>query len=82
MSNFDITIDEGMISEKDEKGNYGPYTQSQRKDIYQTYIKYLIEQGQAYPCFCTHEEIEETRQIQEKENKELVIMEDMLNVVV
>lgn len=40
-----------MISEEEEKGNYGPYKQSQRKEIYQAYAKYLIEQGKAYPCF-------------------------------
>ncbi len=71
LSNFGISIDEGMISETEEKGNYGPYIQSKRKDIYQTYVKYLIEQGLAYPCFCSPEEIEETRQIQEKRKQRI-----------
>ena len=57
--------DEGMISENKGKGNYGPYKQSQRKEIYQAYAKYLIEQGKAYPCFCTPEEVEEIRAKQE-----------------
>lgn len=54
-----------MISENEGKGNYGPYKQSQRKEIYQAYAKYLIEQGKAYPCFCTPEEVEEIRAKQE-----------------
>ena len=54
-----------MISETEEKGNYGPYKQSLRKDIYQAYAKYLLEQGKAYPCFCSPEELEEMRQKQE-----------------
>lgn len=63
---FNIKIDEGVLSATDEIGEYGPYIQSKRKKIYRTYAKYLIEQGLAYPCFCTPEEIEETRMIQEK----------------
>ena len=62
---FDMEPDEGMISETEEKGNYGPYQQSLRKDIYQAYAKYLIEQGKAYPCFCTPEDGEEIRKKQE-----------------
>ncbi len=62
---FDIVPNEGMISENDEIGNYGPYKQSQRKEIYQAYAKSLIKQGQAYPCFCTQEELEEIRAKQE-----------------
>ena len=71
LKNFDITIDEGMISETEGKGEYGPYIQSQRKEIYQTYVKHLIEEGLAYPCFCSHEQIEETRQIQEKRKQRI-----------
>ena len=65
LKDFDILPDEGMISETEEKGNYGPYKQSQRKEIYQAYAKYLLEQGKAYPCFCTAEEVEEIRKKQE-----------------
>ncbi len=65
LKDFVITPDEGMISEEEEKGNYGPYKQSLRKEIYQAYAKYLIEQGKAYPCFCTPEEVEEIRAKQE-----------------
>ncbi len=65
LSDFGFEPDEGMISENEGKGNYGPYKQSQRKDIYQSYAKYLLEQGKAYPCFCTPEEVEEIRAKQE-----------------
>ncbi len=66
LKNFDMAPDEGMFTEIEGKGNYGPYRQSQRKEIYQTYAKYLIEQGKAYPCFCSSEEVEEIRSKQEK----------------
>ena len=65
LDDFGIESDEGMISETEGKGNYGPYKQSMRKEIYQAYAKYLIEQGKAYPCFCTPEELEEMRAKQE-----------------
>ena len=65
LGDYNITFDEGMISETDEKGNYGPYLQSKRKDIYHAFIKYFIEQGMAYPCFCTKDELEESRHAQE-----------------
>ena len=65
LSEFGMEPDEGVVSETEEKGNYGPYKQSQRKEIYQAYAKYLIEQGKAYPCFCTPEEGEKIRAKQE-----------------
>ena len=65
LKDFDIQPDEGMISETDSKGEYGPYRQSLRKDIYQAYAKYMLEQGKAYPCFATQEELEEMRAKQE-----------------
>ena len=65
LNDFGIIPDEGMISETEGKGNYGPYRQSQRKEIYQSYAKYLISQGKAYPCFCTPEEGEKIRAKQE-----------------
>ena len=65
LKDFGLEPDEGMISETEGKGNYGPYKQSERKEIYQAYAKYLIEQGKAYPCFCTPEEGEEIRAKQE-----------------
>lgn len=65
LNDFGIVPDEGMVSETEGKGNYGPYRQSQRKEIYQSYAKYLISQGKAYPCFCTPENVEEIRAKQE-----------------
>lgn len=47
------------------KGKYGPYIQSERKEIYHAFIKHLIEIGRAYPCFCTKEELAEMRENQE-----------------
>ena len=65
LKQFGLEADEGMISDNEEKGDYGPYKQSQRKEIYQSYAKYLIEQGKAYPCFCTPEDVEAIRSKQE-----------------
>ena len=65
MENFGLDPDEGMINETESKGLYGPYKQSLRKEIYQSYAKYLISQGKAYPCFCTVEELDEIRKKQE-----------------
>ena len=63
---FNLEFDEGAISDTEEKGNYGPYFQSQRKDIYQAFAKKLIEEGKAYPSFATKEELEEIHTKQEK----------------
>lgn len=46
-------------------GNYGPYIQSERREIYHTFIKYLIEIGRAYPCFCSSEDLDIMRKKQE-----------------
>ena len=61
---FGIEFDEGA----DLCGEYGPYYQRQRAEIYHAYAKELIRQGRAYPCFCTEEDLESTRQYQ-TENK-------------
>ncbi len=66
LDRFGIAIDEGFISGTEEKGDYGPYQQSRRAEIYQTYAKKLIREGLAYPCFCTAEELEKVRETQEK----------------
>ena len=63
LKNFDITFDEGPIDE--EKYLYGPYIQSKRKDIYQAFAKKLIEEGNAYPCFCSEEELNDIRKMEE-----------------
>ena len=61
---FGIGFDEGA----ELSGNYGPYYQRQRAEIYHAYAKDLIRRGLAYPCFCTEEELEKTREYQ-TENK-------------
>ena len=65
LKNYGIKIDEGMISETEWIGEYGPYIQSQRKEIYQTFAKHLIMNDLAYPCFCTEEDLENIRKEQE-----------------
>ncbi|MBR2868873.1 MAG: glutamate--tRNA ligase [Clostridia bacterium] len=62
---FGVEFNEGVTGFGTEKGAYGPYTQSQRAEIYQTVAKSLVEKGLAYPCFCTAEEISEIREKQE-----------------
>ena len=65
LKRFGINIDEGFISGTEESGDYGPYQQSKRAEIYQTYAKKLIKEGLAYPCFCTAEELDKVRSEQE-----------------
>ena len=47
-------------------GNYGPYIQSERIEIYHAFIKRLIEMGRAYPCFCTKDTLDDLRKNQEE----------------
>ncbi len=67
LKNYNIMPTEGPFTE----GNYGPYHQSSRKEIYQTYIKDLIRKGLAYPCFMTKEELAEIREGQELRKESL-----------
>jgi len=55
-----IEWDEGP----DIGGEFGPYKQTQRLDIYEKYLKKLLDEGKAYHCFCTEEELEDKRQEQ------------------
>lgn len=64
---FEVKIDEGVKDENTDSGKYGPYKQSERKDIYLAFTKHLVEGGNAYPCFCSAEELEETRKKQEEQ---------------
>ncbi|HTX79387.1 MAG TPA: glutamate--tRNA ligase [Longilinea sp.] len=57
-----IQWDEGP----DVGGPYGPYRQSERKEIYQKYAEQLVEQGSAFYCFCTPDRLERVRQDQQK----------------
>ena len=65
---FGLEFDEG-VTEDGEIGNYGPYRQSERAEIYQTFAKELVKRGLAYPCFCSEEDLASMREMQEK-NKE------------
>ena len=62
---FGIEFDEG-VSLEGEKGIYGPYRQSDRREIYQTAAKYLTEKGFTYPSFVSEEEMAHIREEQEK----------------
>ena len=61
---FGVDPDEGYFGNH-EKGNYDPYIQSKRAEIYKVVIKHLLEQGKAYPCFCTAEDLDALRKEQE-----------------
>ncbi|NLY70287.1 MAG: glutamate--tRNA ligase [Clostridiales bacterium] len=61
---FGLEFDEGVTLDG-EKGEYGPYRQSERAEIYQCYVKWLVSKGLAYPCFCTEDQIQEMRNRQE-----------------
>lgn len=65
---FGVVADEGVVGEDIEKGDYGPYYQSQRKEIYHVFAKSLVKQDLAYPCFCSAEELDEIRAAQENES--------------
>ena len=91
LNDFNITFDEG-VTLNGEIGNYGPYVQSERKEIYQTYIKDLIEKDLAYPCFCSEENNDEMRKKQEQEKDRIgyygkwascrtLTMEEVLNKI-
>lgn len=64
---FGVKIDEGFVDFDKQEGSYGPYMQSQRAEIYQTFAKALVKEGKAYPCFCSENDLSSTREIQEKE---------------
>ena len=69
LKHYGITFDEGATIDGDA-GDYGPYRQRQRAAIYHVFAKKLVEEGKAYPCFCTEEELTAMREAQEaaKEN--------------
>ena len=68
LSVYGINADEGVVGDGKEIGDYGPYYQSARVDIYQAYAKSLVEQGLAYPCFCSAEELDSIRAEQENDS--------------
>ncbi len=66
INEFGLTIDEGFVAPGVIQGNYGPYQQSLRADIYHAYVKDLIAKDLAYPCFCSEEQRQAAREIQEQ----------------
>ena len=68
LKHYGISFDEGATIDGDF-GSYGPYRQRQRAAIYHVYAKKLVSEGQAYPCFCTEEQLAAMREQQEA-NKE------------
>lgn len=75
MSQFGLVPDEGLNSKGEDFGDYGPYTQSLRIDIYKAFAKLLVEKGKAFPCFCNKSEdifeILEKRELMLEENNTL-----------
>ena len=69
LETFGVTPDEGYLGTNKEKGNYGPYVQSARANIYKVVIKYMLENNMAYPCFATPEELQAMRE-EQATNKE------------
>ena len=71
LATYGIDFDEGAILGEDgkvsDRGAYGPYKQSLRGEIYQTFAKQLVREGKAYPCFSTEEELEELQKANKKE---------------
>ena len=70
LATYGIEFDEGAILDENgkisDKGAYGPYKQSARGEIYQTFAKQLVSEGKAYPCFTTEEELDELHQVDKK----------------
>ena len=61
LENFNYTVNEHPL----KGGDYGPYVQTKRAEIYHTVAKYLVSIGRAYPCFCSEEDLNEMREMQE-----------------
>ena len=65
LAEYGVNFDEGALT-GGERGAYGPYRQSLRKEIYQTYAKKLVREGKAYPVFTTREELERLNSVDKK----------------
>lgn len=60
LKSYNYIINEDPI----QGGNYGPYIQTQRVNIYHTVAKYLVSIGRAYPCFCSEDDLNHMREVQ------------------
>ncbi|MGL4346330.1 MAG: glutamate--tRNA ligase [Cellulosilyticaceae bacterium] len=67
MHKYGMDFTEGMTGDDSSKGEFGPYKQSERADIYRAFAKDLIKKGLAYPCFATPEELAALRERQTEE---------------
>ena len=62
LEHYNYKVDEHPI----KGGKYGPYIQSKRLEIYHTVAKHLVSIGRAYPCFCSEEDLNNMRKVQER----------------
>lgn len=71
LATYGVRFDEGAILDENgkiaDKGDYGPYKQSQRGPLYRVFAKKLVSEGKAYPCFTTEEELDELQSVNKKE---------------
>jgi glutamyl-tRNA synthetase len=64
-----LNWDEGPIDGKSDKGPHAPYFQMKRVEIYRKYLDQLLDEGKAYRCYCTKEELDEMRRIAQLEKR-------------
>ena len=67
LEHYNYEVDEHPI----KGGNYGPYIQSERLDIYHAVAKHLVSLGRAYPCFCSEEDLDNMRKKQERKKERI-----------
>lgn len=65
LTSYEIFFDEGYFDQCYQVGNYGPYIQTQRENIYKVFVKDLVARGLAYPCFCSTEKLDRLRERQQ-----------------
>ncbi len=65
LEHFGLHPDEGVRADGTSFGDYGPYLQSARRDLYRVFAKELVRRGRAYPCFCTPAQLAQQRERQE-----------------
>lgn len=67
LGEFGIKFDEGFVDGENQFGEYGPYLQTQRSEIYTSFAREMVLRGRAYPCFMTKEEGDALRKEQESQ---------------
>ena len=66
---FKVGFNEGQLDAVKEEGSYGPYIQSKRTEIYQSFAKEMVLKGKAYPCFCSADDLSLMRKTQEEKKE-------------